>query len=368
MRLFIDMPNLALMCTILGMNIPFLKLLREIFLTFMLSLILSYTVALTLKSITGFLENRGLSQVLSRVLAFLVLVATSLVFIYFLIYRLYPVLRMEAIEAWLRVKDDNARSALSQVISRYSGIDFSDIKALVDRIAAEILGVRNVSFTMTLNIETIANTTGSTIHSTVRGILIIAMSAHLLKEWNGWHGKVLSICSRINLCDNSIEKVTTFMNKFDQGFKGWLLGQLLISIILSVYYCLCFSFIKLKGSVLLAIVCGFTAFIPYLGDIITAIAVALSMALSEKVTTAIILAVILWIIFGHCLGSYALTPVFMKKHAGVSPIQVIIGILLFSRLFGVLGVVLNVPMWVIINSAIEAFLFKSENIKLQNNT
>lgn len=359
------MANLALMCAILGMNIPFLKLLREIFLTFMLSLILSYTVALTLKSITGFLENRGLSRTFSRLIALLVVVISSLVLIYFLIYHLYPVLRMEAIEAWLRVKDEESRSVLSEVISRYSGIDLSDIKALVDRIAAEILGARNVS---TLNIETIANTTGSTIHSTVRGILIVAMSAHLLKEWNGWHGKVLSICSRINLCDNSIEKVTTFMNKFDQGFKGWLLGQLLISIILSVYYCLCFSFIKLKGSVLLAIVCGFTAFIPYLGDIITAIAVALSMALSEQVTTAIILAVILWIIFGHCLGSYALTPVFMKKHAGVSPIQVIIGILLFSRLFGVLGVVLNVPMWVIINSAIEAFLFKTANIKLQNNT
>lgn len=237
-------------------------------------------------------------------------------------------------------------------------LDPTSIKTQINKFTAEIFDI---------NFAESVKLTFFTLKSVIHSILVIILSVHMLKEWSEWRNKIIYLSNKCT--PSNTDRVIIFIDNFNNGFQGWLLGQFRVSIILSLYYMICFYYLKLKGWVVLSLICGFSSFVPYLGDVVTILSIAFSLLVGKQIFLNIVVAVSCWVILGHCLGSYILTPVLIKKHAGVSPMQIIFGILLFSEFFGAFGLILNVPIWVIVNSFIQAFIFQEpqrQGVEAQN--
>jgi predicted PurR-regulated permease PerM len=191
------------------------------------------------------------------------------------------------------------------------------------------------------------------LHDLFKILLVLIVSFHILREWYKWPFRFL------NMSNNSIlsqyrNNIRIFIILFNNGMQNWIKGQLLVSFILSLYYGACFYLLDINASIILGIVFGLSSFVPYIGDIVTYICIGLAMCYSSITVFKFILA-ISFILLGHSLGSHLLTPLFVGMHTGIHPIQIILGLLVYSKLFGVIGVILNIPLSIIINSIIKSF-------------
>lgn len=364
------MLNLILLFGFLSLNHSLLYIFRELFVVFMLSMILAYASSLAHNYVANFTMQFGLNKKTAEIAASFIIISLFCVSIYLIFIKLIPVIKFQLKEMWHSMHDIESRHKLATYAVKYIGIKRSIAQELIDGLCRD-LSVTIASITtvhglkqMGLNFGIIANKTGVIFHLFIHIIAIFVIALHILKE--SWREKTIEACDAIDLSNSNKEKVMNFITYFDYGFRGWLNGQVFISLILSIYYLLCFSFLQLKASIVLALICGFAGFLPYLGDCITTFAVLLSSLFTPNLSFHKIIIIILWIILGHCIGSYGLTPVLMKKHTGVSALQIICGILVFSHFFGILGVVLNVPIWVMINSFFNAFIINDKINQINN--
>jgi predicted PurR-regulated permease PerM len=187
--------------------------------------------------------------------------------------------------------------------------------------------------------------------------LLIVSSIHIVRDWFKWESRIVLLFSITNIKKIYIQK---FCANFANSMRSWIVGQIVVSIVLSVYYALSFYLIKVPVAILIGIVFGFACFIPYLGDVF-AFGGMFWILSSISATLFMIVGVILVSIVGHIFGSHILTPWIIGSHTGLHPIQIILGFLVYSKLFGVWGVILNIPISILINSIFKAIFYKEDD-------
>jgi predicted PurR-regulated permease PerM len=97
-----------------------------------------------------------------------------------------------------------------------------------------------------------------------------------------------------------------------------------------------------KNALLLAVFAGVLEIIPLFGPVVSAIP-AILFGMQDGGTTVGLLVLGLFIII-HQFENHLIYPLVVKKVIGVSPIIVIISLIIGAKLFGVLGIVLSVPI------------------------
>lgn len=137
----------------------------------------------------------------------------------------------------------------------------------------------------------------------------------------------------------------------DKSLGNYIRGQLLVALFVSVatfvsYY----FFLDLKYALVLAIIMGFTNFIPYFGPIIGALpAVAIAFTVSPNL--AILVMVTVFVI--QLIESNLLSPYIVGKSIHIHPIAIIFALIVGGKVGGVLGMLLAVPLLTIINEIIK---------------
>jgi predicted PurR-regulated permease PerM len=99
--------------------------------------------------------------------------------------------------------------------------------------------------------------------------------------------------------------------------------------------------IGVEGALVLAILSGFTEFIPYLGPILSAIP-AVIVAFAQSPVLAVF-TVVLFVI-GHQAENHILVPKIMQKAVGLNPVVSIVALLVGGQLFGIAGAILAIPV------------------------
>ncbi len=122
-------------------------------------------------------------------------------------------------------------------------------------------------------------------------------------------------------------------------------GTLFVAFCVFLMDTILFLLVGLDASLLLGILCGLTDLIPYIGPYIGGI-IAVCVGFTESKTLGIITIIICVVV--QSIENYILQPVIMSKSIKISPIIVIIGLLLFSNLFGIIGMILATPVIAII--------------------
>lgn len=133
------------------------------------------------------------------------------------------------------------------------------------------------------------------------------------------------------------EKIHTVQKKIGE----WVRGQLMLCLSIAFLTFIGLSILGVDYALTLALVAGVTELVPYIGPIIAYLA-ALPIALNQSPLLALWIT-ILYIIIQQ-VENNVLVPIIMKKTVGLSPVVVLLAMLIGAKIFGIIGIILAVPV------------------------
>ncbi len=139
-------------------------------------------------------------------------------------------------------------------------------------------------------------------------------------------------------------KVRTIARDVDQSMAGYIRGQGTVCIILGVFYALGLYLVGLKSGIAIGLMTGLITFIPYVGALLggaTAIGVGLLQFWPHE---AQIFAVIAVFAVGQFLEGNFLSPKLVGGSIGLHPVWMMFALFAFSYIFGMMGLLLAVPL------------------------
>lgn len=205
-------------------------------------------------------------------------------------------------------------------------------------------------------VANIMTTLGNSIFSTIKFLynLIIGyiISIYILFDKE----KFKAQCKKLLYTFFSNDRVNIILENTrytDKVFGGFFAGKLLDSLIIGI---LCFIFMivfKMPYPLIIAVIVGVTNMIPYFGPFIGAIPSALLVLLVDpsKCIGFLIFIFILQQFDGNILG-----PKILGSKTGLSSFWVLFSLLIFGGLFGVVGMLIGVPLFSIFYSFINGVI------------
>ena len=139
-----------------------------------------------------------------------------------------------------------------------------------------------------------------------------------------------------------VVQVTGMAQEVDALLAQYLRGQLLVMLVLSVFYSFALTVLGLDVAVPIGIISGMLVFIPYIGFGVGMV-LGLIAALLQFPGWYGVLGVTAIFTVGQILEGFFLTPRLVGERIGLSALTVIFALLAFGQLFGFVGVLLALP-------------------------
>jgi len=168
-------------------------------------------------------------------------------------------------------------------------------------------------------------------------VLIPVVLYYLLKD-----GHVLVSQLREWVPLNAKAGVDSFVQEADAVLGEYVRGQLLVMLILAVYYAIGLSLFGLSVALPIGIFTGLAVFVPYVGFGVGLMLAALSGFLEMAPMQASLMLVMVFGV-GQLLESFVLTPRLVGERIGLHPLAVIFALLAFGQLLGFVGVLMALP-------------------------
>ena len=138
--------------------------------------------------------------------------------------------------------------------------------------------------------------------------------------------------------------IMSLVKEIDVKLSSFIRGQLTVVLILAIGYAIALSLAGLKFGLLIGICAGLLCIIPMVGSIaglFVAVAVALIQTSGDFVYAGIIAAIF---IAGQTIEGYFLTPKLVGDSVGLHPLWVIFALMAGGSLFGIVGMLIAVPV------------------------
>lgn len=163
---------------------------------------------------------------------------------------------------------------------------------------------------------------------------------YMLKESSKLPPKLLSILPRRYRRDGQ-----EVLSDIDSALSNFIIGKVILNLILSILMYIGFLIIGLPYSLLLALISFVLNFIPYVGAILAAVPVVI-VGFIESPSIAIWSVVV--IVAAQQIQDNILTPVIYGKQLDIHPLTTIILLLVGGDFFGILGVLLAIPAYMVL--------------------
>jgi predicted PurR-regulated permease PerM len=129
----------------------------------------------------------------------------------------------------------------------------------------------------------------------------------------------------------------------DRILSAWVRGQAMCCLILALYYALGLTVAGLDLGLIVGLAAGILSFIPYVGSIAGGVT-AIALALAQFPHWNGVFVVMAVLVIGQVLEGYVLYPRFLGDRVELPAVWVIFALFAGGAAFGVLGVMLAVPM------------------------
>ena len=180
----------------------------------------------------------------------------------------------------------------------------------------------------------------------VNFILIPVVLFYLLNEWNRWVSQVVAwVPLRWRPAYDS------FMTECDAVLGQYLRGQILVMLVLSVFYALALMMFGLDLALPIGVFTGLAVCVPYLGFGLGLILALLAGLLQFASFKAVIMVAVVYGA-GQLIESFWLTPKLVGERIGLHPLAVIFALLAMGQLFGFVGVLVALPVSAVLLVAI----------------
>jgi predicted PurR-regulated permease PerM len=131
------------------------------------------------------------------------------------------------------------------------------------------------------------------------------------------------------------------MIEMDNSLGSFIRGQLLISAIVRILIAVGLSIMGVDFALIIGLIAGIFNIVPYFGPIIGAVP-AVVFALLKSPLTAVYVVLLFAVV--NQVESSIISPNILGEHVGLHPVTVIFSIISGGYLFGILGVILAVPV------------------------
>lgn len=149
---------------------------------------------------------------------------------------------------------------------------------------------------------------------------------------------------------NVLSRVNYILNKF---IRGTIYSSLII------FGCMLIGLLALKvpAAIILALFCAVTNVIPYLGPYIGAVP-AIVIGFTVSPLTGILVIIVISVV--QTIEGNVLSPIIMGKSVKLSPVTILVGLLVFSYFFGMVGMIIATPIIAVIK---EIIMYYNEKYK-----
>jgi predicted PurR-regulated permease PerM len=148
---------------------------------------------------------------------------------------------------------------------------------------------------------------------------------------------------RTNSLFSSRIDAARFITNLNQMIHGFVAGNLIVGSVMAVATTLMLWSVGVKGAIPLGIASGLLNLLPFLG-LIASLALPLAAALLQFSTPGPYIVITLTILLLHVVCANFLIPKFIANRVSIGPVAATIGILFWGWLWGVMGLLLAVPL------------------------
>lgn len=298
---------------------------------FLAALILAYV----LEPIAESLQRLGLGRRYSALGAVVTAIGAATGFMVLLLnilQREIPLIKSQAPQ-WI------ARSQewlMPQLARLNIDLDWNRLKAqLIEKITQQFSA--NADTLITAATDRLLTSTHSFIAAIGSLVLVFFVMFYLLIDWKQFFARLLEFVP-----PRHRDAAAGFAQECDTLLSQYLRGQLVVMLILAVYYAIALTLLGMAGGVAIGVVTGLAIFIPYIGFGV-GLVLALMSALLQFGPALPVLGVLAIFVAGQLIESFFLTPRLVGERIGLHPVAVIFALLFFGSLFGFFGVLLALP-------------------------
>lgn len=302
----------------------FLYLLRGLFFSFVLAVLLSYLI----NPLVGAISKRGAPRVAAILWAYL---ALFLVMAGFFMYG-FPLIidQLNMLVEAIPLYTIQAQEITQSIQDRYSHIGMPDgMKQVFDE------RIRWLEETMLERVGNILASIVGLVGSILKIILAPVLSFYILKDLELIKIKALSI-----LPADWRDEALDLFKQIDRVLGSFIQGYLLVAAIVGGMTAVVMALLGVDFALMLGMFAGLTELIPYFGPIIGAVP-AVCLALLESKWLAVKVVAAFFII--HQLEGNIISPKILGDKVGLHPLVVIFSLLAGGELYGLTGMLLAVP-------------------------
>ncbi len=304
-------------------------LLSPILAPFLFAAILAYVLDPVVEKLSRRRVPRTLAVVLVLLLVLLLLVGLALVVLP-LFYKELRMLgdRIPAFVGWLNQTVSPWLNAQFQVAFQF---DLDTVKQLASNVLAnnqdfmsQLLGSLRIG--------------GMALIAFIANVLLVPVVLfYLLRDWGDLVARVDRMIPR-----HLHETATGIIREIDTVLAEFLRGQLLVVVVMVVYYVGALWLTGLEFALPVGIITGGLVFIPYVGAL-TGFVLGTIAAVLQFGTPAGVAWVWGAFLLGQLIEGIVVTPTLVGERIGLHPVAVIFALLAFGQLFGFFGVLLALP-------------------------
>jgi predicted PurR-regulated permease PerM len=168
-------------------------------------------------------------------------------------------------------------------------------------------------------------------------LLIPVVLFYLLRDWHQIVARVDGLIPR-----HLHARARRIFREIDAVLAEFLRGQILVMLVMSVYYVAALWLAKLQFALPIGLLTGLLVFIPYVGSVTGFVLATLAALLQFGSFSGLAW---VWVAFaiGQVLEGMVVTPNLVGERIGLHPVAVIFALLAFGSLFGFFGVLLALP-------------------------
>ena len=311
--------------------------------------IVGFSLAYLLNFILMFLENRLVRNILpslgNKAIRYLSMIITY-IFVTLLVFLFFKFIFPQVAESIVRVVTDfpHIVNRIYGFIDEFvSNINLPDETRLMVNQKVSEIGKGAIDFAANL-VPFFANFFLNILKGIWNLVLGIIISIYILADKEGFfyicRKFVFAIFSKANA--TNILKVTRLSNEI---FGKFIIGKIIDSIIIAILTFIILSIVKMPYVILLTFIIGVTNVIPFFGPFIGAIPAVLLVLIVDPVK-ALWLILIIFII--QQLDGNVIGPKILGDSIGISSFWILFSLLVVGKLFGIIGMVIGVPLFAVI--------------------
>lgn len=149
--------------------------------------------------------------------------------------------------------------------------------------------------------------------------------------------------------DDKQQNVKEIIQKSATVTQQYLVGKLILMALLAVLYSIGLGISGVDNFILVSIIASLLTMIPYIGNII-GFGLALALGYLTSGNTGVLIGIILTFSIAQFVESYVLQPYVVGDKVDLHPFPVILAVVLGNALWGIIGMILAIPILAIITT------------------